>query len=132
MNVACTDALGYGQLYCNTPLDSCLSRNSLRHGDQRIDEEVIVGMKERLEPPDGDVNAWEKHSIELQPGYSSSLSRYVHYIAGMEASEWFPYLAILVRRIVERILFFSNKILCIIYDNIMILYSISVVINSII
>ena len=71
------DGLGYGQIYLNPSLEVCLTNNKLRHGDERINEDVIVGMNSRLEPPDLMGNTWEQHSIELNSDLSVDLTRYV-------------------------------------------------------
>ncbi|XP_067937389.1 L-seryl-tRNA(Sec) kinase-like isoform X2 [Watersipora subatra] len=75
-------ALGFGQIYFETPLDICLMRNSKRLGHERIDEQVIANMKEILKPPDVSCNPWEKHVFKITNGEFSttSLSSLVSFI----------------------------------------------------
>ncbi|KAF6019653.1 hypothetical protein EB796_022016 [Bugula neritina] len=54
----------FGEVYVNTPLAVCVSRNKDRPIDKRIDENTICKISQRLEAPDPTAHSWEIYNID--------------------------------------------------------------------
>ncbi|KAH8298612.1 hypothetical protein KR018_010858 [Drosophila ironensis] len=59
----------YGQLYIARPLSACLEANALREASERVPEEVVRRMQDRIEPPGAE--AWEGNSLILAEAHST-------------------------------------------------------------
>ncbi|KAK2875980.1 hypothetical protein Q8A67_020076 [Cirrhinus molitorella] len=56
-------AVGFCQVFLRCPLQVCLQRN--RRRSQRVPDEVLLQMCERMEPPNEIRNPWERQSLTL-------------------------------------------------------------------
>lgn len=74
------DSLGFGEVYVNTPLAVCVSRNKDRPIDKRIDENTICKISQRLEAPDPTAHSWEIYNIDSGTASVADLMRYVIYV----------------------------------------------------
>ncbi|XDV43907.1 hypothetical protein PO909_012296 [Leuciscus waleckii] len=55
--------VGFCQVFLHCPLQVCVQRN--RQRSQRVPEEVLVQVCERMEPPNESRNRWEQQSLTL-------------------------------------------------------------------
>ena len=65
--------LGYCQFYLNAPESLARSRNAQRPQSQRVPEDVIYKMNEKMEPPNPLKNYWEQFSFSIAIGDMTSV-----------------------------------------------------------
>ena len=57
--------LGYCQFYLDAPLALAQSRNDMRQPDERVPDQIIIQMSEKLEAPNPLKNSWEQFSFVI-------------------------------------------------------------------
>lgn len=63
--------LGFAQIFLNTPLDVCISRNSARLSP--LPSEILMRMETTLEPPAPSKYTWERNSLTLSDNHKFEL-----------------------------------------------------------
>ncbi|XP_056089758.1 L-seryl-tRNA(Sec) kinase [Rhinichthys klamathensis goyatoka] len=75
--------VGFCQVFLHCPLQVCVQRN--RQRSQRVPEEVLVQVCERMEPPNESRNRWEQQSVTLD-GSESLADRDLQTLVDLLAS----------------------------------------------